>query len=178
MVWAQVTLVLTHFHYLTHTISSSSSKWYEGVNPRGSFGHHGATHEHSRSEGARFFIGATIEASSMLHQSWPWSDSFEAEARQWLCLPPSYFRRRYCMRRTLFLSIMNKLSKTSLYWLDSVAKVYRCFTSVSLWHGRWYDGWLYEIRENNCPRVSRVLLCGHHWLSWGWVLMSSILNVY
>jgi hypothetical protein len=31
---------------------------------------------------------------------------------------PSYFRRRYCMRMTLFLSIMHKLSKTSPYFSE------------------------------------------------------------
>jgi hypothetical protein len=36
---------------------------------------------------------------------------------------PSYFRRRYYMLRTLFLSIMHKLSETSSYFCESMMQL-------------------------------------------------------
>jgi hypothetical protein len=93
------------------------------------------------------------------------------------------------MRMTLFLSIMHTFSKISSYFLwevwcnrlcclDCVVKVYRCSTSISLWHDRRYYRWVSEVRKNYCLRVSRVLLFGHHWVFWGWVLTSSYCRWY
>jgi hypothetical protein len=36
---------------------------------------------------------------------------------------PSYFRRRYCMWMTLFLSIMHKLSETSPYFVRGMIQL-------------------------------------------------------
>jgi hypothetical protein len=94
----------------THTMSSSSSSDMEDQIINTFSGCHGSSHEHSCSGGGWFIVDMTTEA---LRQPWSWSSSFQSATwllQRWLCVPPSYFRRRNHMRRTLFLSIIYKLS--------------------------------------------------------------------
>jgi hypothetical protein len=190
MDWAHFTHLLSHFHSLLHTHTMFSSNSNE-ITHHGVLRSHERSHKHVASgrghDCRRFFVNTRVKASSMIRQLWSWSGSFQAVTRLlWrrLHVPSSYFRWRYRMRMILFLSIMHKLSETSPYflwdvwcnwscWLNCVAKVYRCSTSISLWHDHRYCRWISEVRENNRSRVSRVLVFVHHWVFWEWVLTSS-----
>jgi hypothetical protein len=69
-----------------------------------------------------------------IRQPWSWSGSFQTVAqllRRWLRVPPSYFHRMYHMRRTLFLSIMHKLSETSPHFYERYDRAGRaCLTAL------------------------------------------------
>jgi hypothetical protein len=118
---------LSSFHTPSITFSLYSSHT-QCLHPthHGVSGRHGRSHEHVASGRGRvcrrFFINTRAKASSMIRQPWSWSGSFQAVTRllrrRLRVLPPSYFRRRYRMRMTLFLSIMHKLSETSPYFYE------------------------------------------------------------
>jgi hypothetical protein len=110
MFWVQVTLIPTHFHSLdTHTIFSSNSSEIED-------------------QIVMTFSGVMDEAMSILQMeeavaaatsSSTWrSKHHRYYVNRDRVYPVSYFRRRYRIWKTLFLSIMHKFSETSSYFSE------------------------------------------------------------
>jgi hypothetical protein len=126
LVWAHFTPLPSYFHSLLHTHNVFIQlKWNGESTHHDVLGRHERSHEHvtsGRGRGYhRFFVNMRVKASSMIRQPWSWSGSFHATVqllRRWLRVPQFYFRRRYHMQRTLFLSIMHKLSETFLYFCE------------------------------------------------------------
>jgi hypothetical protein len=86
MVWAHFTPLPSHFHSLLHTYNIFIQlKRNGGLTHHGVSGRHGRSHEHvasGRCRGySRFFINMRVKPSSMIRQSWSWSDSFQTAAQ-------------------------------------------------------------------------------------------------